>query len=78
MLVAPVISKVNTTVEDCSYENFYFEESRNFCVPNCYTWTSYPPATSAAIDGFVIFCCCMATLTSIAVILIACIHRKTV
>lgn len=70
------ISLVETNMS-CS-EDFYFEESKNYCVPDCYSWTSYSPVQTRAVDAMIIISCCVAILSITAVLIISCIRRKTV
>ena len=67
-----------TANETSCLPEFYFDTSRNYCLPNCYSWRSYSQTESVILDVVILFNCSVATLMLTAVLVISCIRRQTV
>ena len=69
---------IGETRSNNCYSNFYFEASKNYCVPDCHSWTSYSRAESQVNDAIAILASLVGMLSAITVVLISCCRGKAV
>ena len=62
----------------CYHSHFYYDESRNYCVPDCHTWRSYSAPVTVVLDAGIITSCCIGTLCTILVIIISILRKNIV
>lgn len=68
----------NSSESQCVNEDFYFEEKKNYCVPNCYAWKSYSAPATTAIDCTVALTSSIGFLVNLLVVIVSCIRHKSV